>query len=262
MALDKRDLSWSSSVTSIEPNEIRLRGYRLESLMGQVRFADVIFLALTGDLPTKAVGDLIDTILVSSIDHGTTPPSALAARTATSTGAPLNTALAAGILSINKFHGGAVEGAMQFFNSSLKRLEGSDKTISELAEQIAKETRESLRRVPGYGHRIHSSDPRTGKLFDVAKEKNLYGKHAEFCEEFQIALAKATGKQLPINVDGAIAALLCDLAIPTEIANAFFIMARVPGLVAHIFEEKKREKVMRRIHPTNSSYDGVPPREL
>jgi citrate synthase/citryl-CoA lyase len=34
------------------------------------------------------------------------------------------------------------------------------------------------------------------------------------------------------------------------------MMARVPGLVAHVYEEQTRERPMRRIHPTDHEYDG------
>ena len=51
----------------------------------------------------------MDAILVSSIDHGATPPSALSARTVASTGATLSASVAAGIMSINRHHGGAIE---------------------------------------------------------------------------------------------------------------------------------------------------------
>ncbi|NOR82589.1 MAG: citryl-CoA lyase, partial [Ardenticatenales bacterium] len=71
-----------------------------------------------------------------------------------------------------------------------------------------------------------------------------------------------TGKSLPINVDGAIAAILVDLRMPRELANGFFIMARVPGLMAHINEEKSRMRPMRRIHPTDHEYDGPPSRSI
>ena len=70
------------------------------------------------------------------------------------------------------------------------------------------------------------------------------------------------GKILPINVDGAIAALLCELDFDPVFANAFFMIARVPGLVAHIYEEKTRYKPMRKIHPTDVEYDGPEGRSL
>jgi len=71
-----------------------------------------------------------------------------------------------------------------------------------------------------------------------------------------------SGRPLPINVDGAIAALLCDLGIPAEIGNAFFIIARVPGLVAHVHEEKTRMKPMRKIDPVDFEYDGPGERKI
>jgi citrate synthase len=92
--------AWKTAITEIGPNTIRVRGYAVDELMGQVSFARVIYLVLRGELPTEPQGRLLDAMLVSCIDHGATPPSTLAARTAVSTGAPLNAALAAGLLSM------------------------------------------------------------------------------------------------------------------------------------------------------------------
>jgi len=253
-------LHWSSSVTSISQNEIRLRGYRLDELMGKVRFTDCIHLALTGELPDKLTGDLFEAIFVSSIDHGTTPPSTLAARTVASTGAPINAAIAAGVLSINKHHGGAVEGCMNFLISGVNRADAGDMHATAL--ELAKEMKAKGERAPGYGHRVHTNDPRTVKLFELARECGKFGKHCEFAAEFQNSLASISSKPLPINVDGAIAAVLCDLGISPTLANPFFIIARVPGLTAQIFEEMSRERPMRKIHPSDCDYDGTPPRRI
>ena len=87
--------------------------------MGQISFSQAIYLALTGKLPSPEVGQVLDAIFVASIDHGATPPSALAARTSASTGAPFNAAVAAGLLSINKYHGGAVEDCMRMIQMAL-----------------------------------------------------------------------------------------------------------------------------------------------
>ena len=100
---------WTTAVTSIKPNEVRVRGYDIADLMGRVSFGQAVYLILRGELPTDAVGKLMDAIVVSSIDHGATPPSALAARTVASTGASLSQAVGAGINSINRHHGGAIE---------------------------------------------------------------------------------------------------------------------------------------------------------
>ena len=69
-------------------------------------------------------------------------------------------------------------------------------------------------------------------------------------------------KPLPINVDGAIGAILADLGMNPVAFNGIFMIARTPGLVAHVIEEQTREKPMRRIDPVNHGYDGPPPRRI
>jgi citrate synthase len=72
----------------------------------------------------------------------------------------------------------------------------------------------------------------------------------------------ARGKALPINVDGAIGAILADLGFEPEVMNGLFMIARVPGLIAHVREEQVRMKPMRRISPTDHAYDGPDARSL
>jgi citrate synthase len=66
-------------------------------------------------------------------------------------------------------------------------------------------------------------------------------------------------KSLPTNVDGAI---LADLGMDPAAFNGIFMIARTPGLVAHVIEEQGREKPMRRIDPVNHGYDGPPAKGL
>ena len=99
---------WNSAITRVESNKVAVRGYNIADLMGQVSFGAAVYLILSAELPSQAVARLMDAILVSSIDHGATPPSALAARTVASTGATLSASVAAGIMSINRHHGGAL----------------------------------------------------------------------------------------------------------------------------------------------------------
>ena len=67
---------------------------------------------------------------------------------------------------------------------------------------------------------------------------------------------------MPLNIDGAIAAVCGDLGFEPELGNALFMIARVPGLVAHAHEERSRQHPMRQIDPKDASYDGPPPRRL
>ena len=256
------DLSWKTSITKVEPNKICVRGYPVDELIGRISFSQAIYLVLKGEMPSPEVGKLIDAIFVSSIDHGASPPSVLAARTVASTGSELNSSIAAGILAISRLHGGAIEEGMKLFKKIAGRMEENNIGECEAAQEILLEMKKKKKRASGFGHRLHTRDPRTARLFDLADELGLLGKHVKIAQAVEKILDEMLGKTLPINVDGAIAALLGDLGFPAEIGNAFFMIARISGLVAHVQEEKSRMRPMRKIHPQNFEYDGPEERKL
>lgn len=256
---------WETKITEIKKDEIRIQGYRLDELMGKRSFGDMVFLMLKGELPTDNEGRMLDIMLVSCIDHGVTPPSALAALTSASTGAPYNAALAAGILSINEHHGGAIENSMRMLMELKETLDSSKDTgrdFSAAVGSLVQRYRDQKKKLPGFGHRIHKNDPRTSKLLEYAREFGLADSWVRLLEGLADGVGKAFGRDLPVNVDGAIAALLLEMGIVPELANSFFIMSRVPGLVAHIHEEKSIQKPMRRIDPVNHIYTGVSARDI
>jgi citrate synthase len=257
-----KEETWKTAITKVEPNKLLLRGYRIDELMGNISFAQAVFLAIKGELPSEKEARMIDAMLVSSIDHGVTPPSCLSARTIASAGAPLNAALAGGILAISKHHGGAIEGSMKVFQEAVRRKREMNKTEEEMATIVVTEYKEKNKRLPGYGHRIHTKDPRTLKLFQIASDLGIAGEYVRMAKAIEDAIEQSSGKRLPINVDGAIAALLCEMNFPSELANAFFILARIPGLVAHVYEEQTRMKPIRFINPKDHEYDGIPERKL
>jgi citrate synthase/citryl-CoA lyase len=245
---------WETKITQIKPNEINIRGYRVEDLMTNLTFTESIYLLFTGTLPETGVGKLLEAIFISSIDHGVTPPSAHATRTAVSTGAPYNAAVAAGLLSINDYHGGAIYNCMHILQNALD-LVSEENDVDGVAKELVHDAIQARKRIAGFGHRIHKCDPRTRKLFSLAEEYGIGGKAVEMIKAFKVAM-KEQGKNIPINVDGAIAALLIDLGLPHDLANAFFMIARVPGLFAHAFEEKTTQKPMRHIDTKNHVYAG------
>ncbi len=256
------DLHWKTAITKIEPNKISVRGYPVDELMGRISFPQAVYLILKGELPPENVSKLMEAILVSSIDHGATPPSTLTAITIASTGAPLNSALAGGILAISKWHGGAIEACMNILHTVKQKAEKTSVSIEEAAEELVKEYRQGKKKISGFGHRFHTQDPRSRKLFQLADELKIAGPFTRIARALEAAIERNLGKKLPINVDGAIATMLCELDFPSALANAFFIMARVPGMVAHIYEEQTRYKPMRKIHPADHEYDGPAERHL
>ena len=121
------------------------------------------------------------------------------------------------------------------------------------------EYRSQKKRIPGYGHRIHKDDPRTLRLFTIAEEEGIAGDYVEMGRAVRQAMKETLGRDLPMNVDGAIAALLCEMDFASEMGNGVFAIARTVGLTAHVFDEITRQRPMRRISPTAHVYDG--PRE-
>src|SRR6266571_3038054 len=115
---------WQSSLTEIAPNTILIRGYPLDEAMGRLGFAEAVYLLLMGELPTAAIGRMFNAILVSSIDHGVTPPSTLAARNVATSGAPMKDCVAAGILAFGPHHGGDIETCMRFLDTGLALVRG------------------------------------------------------------------------------------------------------------------------------------------
>src|SRR5213596_997805 len=158
------DDRWQTALTSIAPNKILIRGYPLDEMMGRLSFADAVYLLLMGELPTPAIGRMLNAVLVSSIDHGVTPPSTLAARNVATSGAPLKDSVAAGILAFGPRHGGDIESCMRFLDNGLS-LVRTGKTLQEAADAIVVECVDQSLVPPGFGHRFHARDPRAARLF-------------------------------------------------------------------------------------------------
>jgi citrate synthase len=252
---------WRTAITQIEPNKILVRGYPLDELMGRVSFAETIHLLLMGELPSPSIGRLMEALLVSSIDHGATPPSTLAARNVATTGAPLRASVAAGVLAFGTplGGGGAIEACLHFLNSGLE-LVRQGVSYEDAANGLVERHLEKGEVPPGFGHRFHTRDPRAARLFQMALEFELEGAHIQMIRAVDRVLAAhqetAGERPLPINIDGAIAAVCGDLGLDAEIGNILFIIARVPGIVAHAHEEQKRQPPMREIDPRAHVYDG------
>src|SRR5215813_13584822 len=256
-----RKATWNTAITRVEPNRVGVRGYDIAELMGRVSFGAGVYLILTGELPSPAIARLMDAVLVASIDHGVTPPSALAARTVASTGATLSASVAAGIMSINRHHGGAIEDCARHLKAIADRATRESISLDEAARRTLAAMREAGERMSGFGHRLHTKDPRTVRLFELARKAGVDGVHMQAARAVEKAFADAK-KSLPINVDGAMGAILADLGMNPATFNGIFMIARTPGLIAHVIEEQTRERPMRRIDPVNHGYDGLAPRAV
>ncbi len=252
-------LKWRTAITDHVDKEPYLRGYRLLDLVGKYSFSQVAYLALKGELPTPAEARVLDAMFVSVIDHGVAVPSVVADRVVISGGNPLHVGVAAGILTFGEAHGGAIESAARVFQRTAA-LEGE---VADLARERVAQSRAKKERLPGFGHRYYKeADPRTAKMFAIAKEENFYGRHCALAEAMMVELKAQTGRSLVLNVDGGIAAIISDMGFDWRLGKGFFIIGRTVGLVAHGYEELTRERPFRRLTEDEMTYDGVPPRSL
>jgi citrate synthase len=251
---------WRTAIVSSSDGEIRVRGYDVTTLMQRGTFTDVIFLLHRGELPTPEERRLLDAILVGVADHGSGAPSCATARLAASGNrGALSAAVAAGLLAVGDEHGGAGSNCMTLIADGLARAGREGIEAGAAARRDFDEARAAGRRVPGLGHRLHTSDPRTPVLFGLARQAGRAGLGIAYMEALAEA-AQTRGLTLPINIDGALAAVLHDLGFDAPFGRLIFLVGRVAGLTAEVAEELSREKAMRIKVPVQ--YDGVPPRDL
>jgi citrate synthase len=148
-------------------------------------------------------------------------------------------AVAAGLLGVGGRFVGTVEGCAQLLARIAK--------ASDLAAEAAAVVAEAEGPLPGFGHDTHKpDDPRTPRLFAVARTRGVAGRHVAAIEALSQALDAAKLRHITINATGAVAAVLADAGIPIEIMRGFALIARCAGLVGHIHEEQ-RDPAMRSI---------------
>ncbi len=248
---------WRTAITTHDETHIWVKGYDVTRLMTHHTFSDTIFLLYKGRLPEPSERRLIDAILSASADHGPGSPSAAAARLAASGNREsFSAAIAAGVLAIGDAHGGAGEACMEMIAAGVELAHRESISISQAAGQVLTEARTQGKRLPGLGHRTHSIDPRAEVLFELAHQGGLAGEGVAFLQELEEQTRQKI-KPLPINVDGAIAAVLFDLGFPPAAGKLLFIIGRVAGLTVEVLEEYTREKPMRVKIPV--VYDGPAP---
>jgi citrate synthase len=94
---------------------------------------------------------------------------------------------------------------------------------------------DAMKRVPGLGHPLHKPvDPRSARLFEIARETGFYGR---YCERMEAIGRK---RNLVVNATGAIGALACELGLDWRAVKGLGVMARAIGLVGHLLEEARQ----------------------
>ncbi|OGZ28728.1 MAG: hypothetical protein A2931_03720 [Candidatus Niyogibacteria bacterium RIFCSPLOWO2_01_FULL_45_48] len=238
-------MKWKTKISFDKDGEHYIRGKSLIGLIEKYSFVWALFLVILGQEPSDKEEKLMNAILVSAIDHGISTPSAYVPRIVISSGNDVNAAIASGALAVGERHGGAIEKAMRMFKNEKD------------ASSVVSEALSKNEILPGFGHKIYKEkDPRAQALLKKAKDLGFDLIFADKAVKIEEEIRKQKGKKLPLNIDGAIAVLLCEMGFDSKTGKAFFILARMPSMIANIIEEMNEEKTYRRLNEEDVEYGG------
>lgn len=246
---------WRTALVHSDATNLWIRGHDISSLMRDATFTDVICLLQLGRLPTAGERRLLDAILIGVCDHGAGAPSCAAARLAASANRQsVAAAIGAGVVTIGDDHGGAGTPCMELIAEGVAASRAGI-SVADAAARAVDAAVAAKRRLPGLGHRVHTTDPRVATLFAMARAEGVAGDGIAFMEALEAA-ARTRIKPLPLNIDGALAAILHDIGFSPFSARLIFIIGRVAGIAAEVAEEYARERPMR--IKFDVVYDGPP----
>jgi len=233
---------WSTALIDIRPGEIGIGGYPIQDLIGKLSFPEMIWVMLRSELPTAERAKLLEAAMVAAVDHGPQAPSIAISRMAITCGLPINGAMASAINVLDDVHGGAGQQCMELYNAIARAEDASvaDAVEAELARFIS----ERGKIVPGFGHRFHPVDPRSGRLLalvEAARGKGaVSGRYARIGTAVEKALERRKGARIPMNIDGATAVIYCELGFAPALGRGLFILSRSVGILAHAWEQSQQ----------------------
>lgn len=234
-----------SQISEVRGDRIFVRGQDLVSeLIGKASFTDTVFLLLRGRIPSDPERQIVDAVLVSLVDHGVTSSSLAARMTYRAAPDAVQGALAAGVLNA----GGRMLGSMENCGAWLDQWalddEATDDSVQATATSVVADHRSRGVAIPGFGHASHKGgDARATRILAIADEVGHRGRYVRLLEAVATELGRVVDRPVPINVTGAVAAVLLEIGIAWQIMRGFGVLSRVPGLIAHVAEERATDTV-------------------
>jgi citrate synthase len=254
-----RAVDAKTAISASNPETIIVRGHDLAGeLIGTIGFTDHVWLLIAGSLPSPGQRRILDSALVAIAEHGLVPSVAAARMTLAASPEAMQGAVAAGLLGCGSVILGSSQTAGEFLSEVVAG--GSDLDASARARVGA--WRAAKRAIPGYGHPLHKGgDPRAQRLFAVAREVGLYGAHCEAAHAVEALLPELTGRNLAMNISGAIPSVLLDAGYPLLALKGVPLLARTASLIAHLLEEQTAPIGFHMAHAASAAvgYDGPAP---
>jgi citrate synthase len=252
----------SSAISTSNAETIVVRGRDLtQDLMGKVSFTELLWLLVTGAMPSAAQRTVLDATLVAIAEHGLVPSVQVSRMTLAAAPEALQGAVAAGILGCGSVVLGSSEAAGRFFAEIAERA-GPAASLDAAITAVVGEYRAARRSIPGYGHPLHrGQDPRAERLLEIARQAGLAGRHMEIAERVEALLPQLIGRPLALNVSGGIPSVLLDAGYPLLALKGVPLLARTAGIIGHLLEEQTRAIgfVMSHAAARAIDYDGQSP---
>ena len=236
---------WRTSIIDMEPGRITFRGHPIQDLIGNVSFAQMIWLMTRGDMPSMDQAALLECALVAGVDHGPQAPSIAAARMAATCGVGLNNVMATGVNMLGDVHGGAGEQCAELYEDIASRLDAGDDLETATRNGIAAWRTTHGKIVSGFGHRFHKPvDPRAPRLMSLVREAanagTVSGRFADIGEAVQAEIGRQRGTPIAMNIDGATAVIFRELGFPPPLSRGLFCLSRSVGVLAHGWEQMQQ----------------------
>lgn len=254
MRIGKQDNAFTAIATSDE-HSITVRGQDLcRDLIGKINFTDYFWLLVCGVQPDDKQTAAMNACLVAIAEHGLVPSVQTARMTLVAAPEAWQGAMAAGLLGMGSVVAGSSEVAGRFLAEVVAA--GGDEAA---AISAVKDLKAGKKKVPGLGHPQHQAgDPRANRLLEIADELGISGPHVAALQHLGRHAGDIMNRPLPINVSGAIPAVILDAGWPLEALKAVPLLARTAGLAAHLYEESRRPIgfIMSNHADMAISYDG------
>lgn len=259
MRIGKQDNA-STAIATSDADTITVRGLDLCSdLIGEIGFTDYFWFLVIGSRPSEAQRAILDACLVSIAEHGLVPSVQAARMTLAAGPEAWQGAVAAGLLGMGSVVAGSSEAAGRYLASVIDHANGSGVGLEDAVSTSLSDLKSSRNKVPGLGHPQHSAgDPRANRLLDLSDALGISGRHVETLRALAKHAPVIMDRPLPINVSGAIPAVMLDAGWPLEALKAVPLLARTAGLAAHLYEESLRSIGFIMSHHADLaiSYDG------
>lgn len=193
---------------------------------------------LTDKAPSELFKQVMHTSLIVYAEHEFNA-STFTARVCASTLSDLHSCITAAIGTLRgPLHGGANEAAMEM----IENWQTPDE-----AEQNILRMLENKDKIMGFGHAIYrESDPRNALIKRWSKELSEFvGDKQLYAVSERVEAVMKREKGLFCNADFFHASAYHFMGIPTKLFTPIFVMSRLTGWAAHVYEQRANNRIIR-----------------